>query len=318
MGCFVPGNDIDAEFHLSTVIGKLHGIGKQVEAYLVKLVIVGPHGQGILKTVCAEYHILLVCIDLEYLSKVPQLRNHIYLSYLKLESIILKLIEVQKLIHKTEHSSDIPLHYIKKPFVLHCHHLRLLELGDRTGNHGQRGSELMGNIGKEAHVHPVHLLLLLFFLLCLEFRILLLLYPCMNLCYNEEYAHKSNKIKDDCPPAEPQRWPDDHTDGILCDHNTLVTVGNTYSEVIFSCRNVRIIGLPVIMGIYPMVIKTFEHVEIVNPLEFAVLDRGKGYAETVLVMIETYFRSIRKSSVNTVVHSRTHKPVVDLQIFEIN
>ena len=44
----------------------------------------------------------------------------------------------------------------------------------RTGDHGQRSSEFVRDVRKEAHVHLIHLLFLLFFLLSLKLCVLLL------------------------------------------------------------------------------------------------------------------------------------------------
>ena len=40
---------------------------------------------------------------------------------LQLEGVVLKLVEVQKLIYEAEHTVDVSLHDVQKPLVFLCH-----------------------------------------------------------------------------------------------------------------------------------------------------------------------------------------------------
>ena len=63
---------------------------------------------------------------------------------------------------------DIPIYDIQQTSVIIRHIRRLLQLRNRSGYHGQRCAELMRYICKEAHIHLIDSLFLIFLLLSLE------------------------------------------------------------------------------------------------------------------------------------------------------
>ena len=70
------------------------------------------------------------------------------------------------------------------------------------------------------------------------------------------------------------------------------------------------------MGIYPMVIESFEHIEIIQTIKFTVIYGRKRYAEAVLVMFKDYLRIIYKCLIDTSARTWTHKFIMNLKIFE--
>ena len=70
------------------------------------------------------------------------------------------------------------------------------------------------------------------------------------------------------------------------------------------------------MGIYPMVIESFEHIEIIQTIKFTIIYGCKRYTEAVLIMFKDYLRIIYKCLIDTSVKTRTHKFIMNLKVFE--
>ena len=117
-GSLIMGDHIETELNLSPIRSELQGIGKEVETYLVELVIIHPYLHRVLETISLERDSLLFCIHPEDISKVGKLGNDINLPYRKFQSIVLKLIEIKLLADKPEHTMDIALHDIKQSLAL--------------------------------------------------------------------------------------------------------------------------------------------------------------------------------------------------------
>ena len=98
---------------------------------------------------------------------LAQFINYIHLCHLQAQLIRLQLVEVEHLVDESQHSVHTHAHMVQRAM----HRLRQSLVGiqrhQRTGDDGNRVSELMGNIGKESHVHllgeflPLTLLLFL-------------------------------------------------------------------------------------------------------------------------------------------------------------
>ena len=84
--------------------------------------------------------------------------------HLQFQRIVFQLVEVHHLVHQAQHTFYAAPDDEQQALVLARDVGGVAQLADGSGNHGERRAELVRNVGKETHVHPVDALFLLFFL----------------------------------------------------------------------------------------------------------------------------------------------------------
>ena len=174
----------------------------------------------------------------------------------------------------------------------------------------------MRHVGKEAHVHLVHPL----FLLLLPFSLqgCGFLGPDAHPCPHKEGGDccACQDINQVCPPRGPWCRRDEQADGVFGFHHPPVVVHDAHLEVVFPCRQVGVVGLPVVVGINPIAVEALQLVEIMHPFVLAVVKGGKGDAESVLVVLQVDVRVVRQVAVDALLVAWMHQLVVYFQVLE--
>ena len=221
----------------------LQGIGKEIAQNLFQFIKIQPH--PIVGTLFHQFQFdaLDSCRIPKGSHLLAQRLDNIYLCHLQAQLIRLQLVEVEHLVDEPQHSVHTHAHMIQGAM----HRLRQSLVGiqrhQRTGDDGDRVSELVGNIGKESHVHLLGKLLTFTFLLFLQEM------KPVGTCPKIERVEDMKHQGDDAGIEQPcrRRLPRSRLDGNLyraLRQGRLIGSGyQTQAECIFSRGKVGVMSL---------------------------------------------------------------------------
>ena len=154
-------SDIERHVDMSASRRELQRIGDEVGENLLQLVAVGPGHEWLLHAKAVDGDTTLAGIVDEIVADTVDHFRDIEFLDTEAQGVVLELVEVHQLVHELEHTLDIAMRDAEQATVLFAERTALHKLSHGTGNHRERRTELMGDIGEEAHVHLVGAQLLL-------------------------------------------------------------------------------------------------------------------------------------------------------------
>ena len=308
---------VEADTDFTALGRELQGIGHQVVEYLFHLVLVQPHQEGVFQSVGVQVDALVVGVHPEDAHLALQAGDEVGALHLQAQGVVLQLVEVHHLVDEPQHAVHAALQDVQQVLVRTLY-LRIgAELVHGTGNHGERCAELVRDVGEEAHVHPVHPLLLLLFQAGAAGGLL--------FGADAEQGTQEEKGEGGCqqeveqvgPPRAPGGRIYADADGVLGLHDAPVVVGDFHVEHILSGRQVGVVGFVVVAGVYPVVVESLQVVLVVHSSVLAVVQGGEGDAEAVLVVLQVYVGAVGEVLADGFsVQLRTYQAVVYLQVAE--
>ena len=230
---------------------ELHGVGHDVVEYLLYLVSVEPCRQTAFQPLRANADALLLGIDGVDVEGTPQDGDDVRLLHVQPQGVVLQLVEVEQLVDKPEHAFHAAGDDVEQPAVDDGDALVVSELLHGSGDHGERGAELVRDVGKEAHVHLVEPLLLLALILRFLGEPFLLADASARLSDIPHDGGGCQEVETPGPPRVPRFGRYAHLDGPLGQGTVRVVAHNLHAEGVVARRQVGVVGLVVAVGIGP-------------------------------------------------------------------
>ena len=185
---------------------------------------------------------------------MAQFVNQVNLPHLQAQGVVLQFIEVHHLIHQPQHAAHAALHDEEQPLLAPLNLGGLAELVHRAANHGERGAELVADVGKEAHVHPVDALFLLLLLASLAHHHLPLA-DALDVAGKEcHYAGGQQQVEAPGPPGEPRGGLDGDADGGFGIGVVEVACQRTDVEGVTAGGQVGVVGFAHVVRFYPVLV----------------------------------------------------------------
>ena len=232
----------------------LQGIGKEIAQNLFQFIKIQPH--PIVGTLLHQFQLdaLDSCRILKGSHLLAQFINHIHLCHLQAQLIRLQLVEVEHLVDEPQHSVHTHAHMVQRAM----HRLRQSLVGiqrhQRTGDDGDWVSELVGNIGKESHVHLLGEFLPLTLLLFLQEMKAVGSGPEIERIDNMKHQGDDAGIEQPCRRRLPRSRLDDDFYRSLRPGRLIGRGYQAQAECIFSRCKVGVMSLPAVGRHLPILI----------------------------------------------------------------
>ena len=222
---------------------KLQGVREQIRYNLLEFVAICPSHQLFTHSLTVDGNTLLLGIKLEGVADVVHLLRHVSLFHTQTKGVVLQLVEVHQLVDELEHTLYAALGDAKQTTFLIVERSALGQLFHRTGNHRQGRTELMGDVGKETHVHLVGAQFLFLFHLSLS-SCSSGLHHALGVLVEIASQHDAQyQIDEPSPPREHRRRFYHHLDGSFVAVAFVAgVVGSPHSEGIVTSRQIGIAG----------------------------------------------------------------------------
>ena len=202
--CFLPCDGVEIQHDVTSRRNILDGIADKIVDDLLDLVLIDPLYERLFKAMRGERDVLLTGLELERLKHIADHLHEVEALHFKPKRIILEFVEVHHLVDQAQHTIHTALHDGQRVVRLGRQALVIDQLSEWSGNDGERCTEFVRHVGKEAHVHRVDALLVLVLTFGLQ----------SGPAFQTKALHRGKEIPDQhkadkciqqlCPPGEPQ------------------------------------------------------------------------------------------------------------------